>query len=141
MESWILLKGFYYTMLQYNRFHYIIEFIGIYEWIHSFACIFKDIGVVQLIWMLREKKYFKFFVNFLRCTKNEESWNSEMFSIHEGLKCACFPKIRSKISWLSENKWSHMHKNPQMSFPAEANLKPYFGKTNFAEIGFYYIIR
>ena len=100
MERWILLKDFYYMTIQYNRFYHIIEFIGIYEWIHSFACIFKDIGDVQLICMLREKNLFQiFFVIFLRCTKNEESWNSEMFSIHEGLKCACFPKIRMKISF------------------------------------------
>ena len=39
-------------------------------------------------------------MNFLRCTKNEESWNSENFSIHEELKCTRFPKIRSKISFL-----------------------------------------
>ena len=133
MERCILLKGLYCITSQYNRFHCITEFIGIYERIHSFVCIFKNFGNVQLIWMLREKKYFKFFVNFLRCTKNEESWNSEMFSIHEGLKCACFPKIRLKISWLSENKWRHIHKNPQMSFPAEASPKPYFGEMNFAE--------
>ena len=134
MERRILLKGFYYIILIINRFYNINEFIEIYEWINSVACIFEHIGYVQLICMLREKKnYFKFFVNFLRCTKNEESWNSEMFSIHERLKCACFPKIRLKISWLSENKWRHIHKNPQMSFPAEANLKPYFGETNLAE--------
>ena len=141
MERWILLKDFYYILLQYNRFYYIIEFIGIYEWSNSVASIFKDIGDIQLICMLREKNYSKFFVNVLWCTKNEESWNSEMFTIHEGLNCACFPKIRLKISWLSENKWRHIHKNPQMSFPAEANLKLYLGKKNFAERFLLYIMK
>ena len=133
MQRRILLKGFYHIILLCNGFYNIIEFIEIYEWIISVACIFEHIGYVQLICMLQEKKYFKFFVIFLRCTKSEESWNSEMFSIHEGLECACFPKFRLKISWLSENKWRHIHKNPQMSFPAEANLKPYFGEMNCAE--------
>ena len=36
-------------------------------------------------------------------------------------------------SWLSENKWHDIRENLQMNFPAEANLKPYFGEMNFAE--------
>ena len=62
-------EGFYYILIKYNGFHYIIQFIEIYEWINSVACIFKDIGHIQLMCVLREKNLFQIFCEFFAMYK------------------------------------------------------------------------
>ena len=70
-------EGFYYIIVYYNRFHHIIQFIEIYEWINSVACIFKDIGDIQHICMLGEKIFSKILKVFFRYGESEESLRSE----------------------------------------------------------------
>ena len=70
LQRRILLKGFYYIIYLCNGFYNIIEFIKMYEWIISVACIFEHIGHVQLICMMREKKLFQIFCEF--CAMYEE---------------------------------------------------------------------
>ena len=55
----------------------MIQFIGIYEWINSGACIFKDIGDIQAYLHAGEKIFSKILKVFFRYGESEESLRSE----------------------------------------------------------------